>query len=513
MPIITPTSLDVVKKGQLISTSVSAQPLRLALNNLNYLYSYHKPPHLSVIYNSTAALTRNSEYHIPVTPSADGIAYTFEHRWQCSAATQTVTVGVDYCTTYAGAGTAWTNLYSTAVVSGGAAALTRSTSAAYTVPATALAVRVTLTAPGAGTRTDHGFLMWPTAAAPLVGVKASGFIPFDDGLIANTNGPAVHEEWLQRCAISSRSIAADRKQCAFAFVQEYTATPAFVCSDTIKGNGTAGYSLPAVRAYLPSSTSGQTLNIKAIASVSAGSTADRIRFSLVGGNSVLLDAAGGIDSDSMTMPSTGQGLAAAVDVLLTAFNTATNSTKIYAVVVWWTPPQPANNILDWLAGKWPLAQAAYLSAAARRVEGVALGPYCGAAHLFDGISTGLTTRYHAAMFAPGADKARASITRSWVPSSSQATVTQHDLTSTTAAAIVVQAPWAVLGSAPPSSAWGTVPIASDITTTGGDDLTASGNGSIDLTQHDVPYLEAYSITYATGISLWLWKQTYDLESL
>lgn len=512
MPIITPPTLDIVKKGQLISTSVSAQPLRLALNNLNYLYSYHKPPHLSVIYNSAAALTRNSEYHIPVTPSADGIAYTFEHRWQCSAATQTVTVGVDYCTTYAGAGTAWTNLYSTAVVSGGAAALTRSTSAAYTVPDTAQAVRVTLTSPGAGTRTDHGFLMWPTAASPTVGVKASGFIPFDDGLIANTNGPAVHEEWLQRCAISSRAIAADRKQCAFAFVQEYTATPAFVCSDTIGGNGTGGYSLPAVRACVPGGVA-QALTVKVIATVTAGSTVGRVKLSQVGFNSATLDATGAIVAGSLSAFAGGKGNAAFLNLSLTAFNTATNSTKIYAVVAWWTPPQPADNILEWMAGKWPLAQAAYLSAAARRVEGVALGPYCGAAHLFDGIGTGLATRYHAAMFAPGADKARASITRSWAPSSSQATVTKHDLTSTTAAAIVVQAPWVVIGSAPPSPAWGTVPIASDITTTGGDDLTTSGNGSIDLTQQDVPYLEAYSITYATGISLWLWKQTYDLESL
>ena len=512
MPIITPTSLEVVKKGQLIATVVSDQPLRLALENCNYLYRYHQPLHLSVIYNSTAAVTRTSEYHIPVTPSVDGIAYTFVQRWVCSAATQTVTVGVDYCTTYAGAGTVWTNLYSAAVVSAGAGTLTRSTSAAYTVPSNALAVRVTLTAPGAGTRTDHGLLMWPTAAAPTVGVKTSGFIPFDDGLIDSADGAAVHEEWLQRCAVSSRAIAADRKQCAFAFVQEFLATPAFVCSDTILGSATAGYALPAVRVYLPSGGA-KTLTVKAIASVSAGSTVDRVRLSAVGDNSVLLDAAGGIDSASVGVQTTGDGFAAAVDVLLTAYNTATNSTKIYAVVAWWTPPQDADNIVGWLAKKWPLAQAAYLSAAARRVEGVALGPYCGPGHLFDGISTGLTTRYHAAQFAPGADKGRAAITRSWEPQTSQATVTQHDLTSTTAAAIIVQVPWVAGTTAPPSPAWGTIPISSNLTITGGDDLSASGNGSIHLTQQDTPGNEAYSITYATGISLWLWKQTADLEAL
>ena len=507
-----PTSLDVVKKGQLIDSPVSAQPLQLALENCNYLYRYHKPPHLSVIYNSAAALTRNSEYHCPITPSADGIDYTFEHRWQCSAATQTVTVGVDYCTTYAGAGTVWTNLYSTAVVTGGAASLTRSTSAAYNVPYTATAIRVTLTAPAAGTRTDHGLLMWPTAAAPTVGVKSSGFIPFDDGLITNANGAAVHEEWLQRCAISSRALASDRKQCAFAFVQEYRTTPAFVCAG---GTGTAGYAMPPVRVYVPNATSGSgvSLTVKVIASVSAGTTTAKVKLASTGAASLTLDATGAIVDGTLVAGKIGDGFAAYFDAALSVFSTTGNTTKVYAVVAWWTPKQPTDNIVDWLAGKWPLAQAAYLSAAARRVEGVALGPYCGPGHIFDGISTGLTTRYHAAMFAPGADKARAAITRSYTPWSSQASLMQHDLTSTTAATIVVQVPWIVSSSAPPIPAWGTGPISHDLTVTGGDDLTTSGNGSIDLTQQDVPYLEAYSITYATGISLWLWRQTADLEAL
>lgn len=503
---ITPvTTLTVAKKGELFSPPVGTQPLTAILNNLHYLWQKHQPPLLSVVYNASATTTRSTIYHIPITPSADGLLYTFAHRFICSAATQTVAVTVEETDTYAGGGTAWTAIYTQNVVTGGAGLLTTSTSASYAIPADAVAIRVTLAAPGAGTKTDHHLLVYPSPAAPTAGTYASGFKPFDDGIMASANLAPIHEEWIQRAARSSRALAQDRKQCVYAFVQEYRSAPVFSCRDALYGNTDAGYSLPTVRAYLPHASTGQSVSFSVIAEVSAGATADLITVA-----GTILDAVGTVVSgDTITLDPKSSGTGAYIDIPLVVRNTTGNSTRVFAVIGRWTPKQPTDDLLSWQLNKWPPAQAWLLSGAADRVEGVALGPYAGTAHLYNGVSIGLSQRYLGAMVAPGAVKARLTVAQGWNQTDAVG-AWPTKVIGATGGAVHVQLAWVGPGREP---AFGLLGCQSALVTSSDGDLSATGDGTLSLTTANAPAVEALAIENSVGFSLWFSRQLEDLEIL
>lgn len=506
MAIAPVTALVVAKKGALMVPPMATEPLTEILNNLHYLWQKHTPPLLSVVYNTEAATTRSTIYHVPIMPSADGVKYKFEHRFCCSAASQTVAVTVDETDAYAGAGTVWTQIYTQNVTSSGTPdALTTSVSAAYVIPADAVALRITLANPAAGNKTDHHLLVYPAPDAPVAGVQTSGFKPFDDGIMASADKAPIHEEWIQRAAISARAVAEDRRQCAFAFVQEYRSAPAFSCTDAVFGDSDTGYVFPTVRAYLPHAAGPQTLFWRAIGEVTAGSNSGLIR---IGG--LQLDADGAINSDSASVNIIGDGLQAHVDLTLSIANTSPNTTRVFAVVAFWTPPQPQDNIVSWQVKKWPVALAHMLADAAHRGESVAIGPYVGTAHLFNGQTTGLATRYLGAVIAPGAIKARAAISQCWDPSTDSASPTTSEMLSTSGGAVASQLPWPMAGHL---GAFGTVPAMSSIAELSNDDSASSGNNTITLTQANAPATEPLSITNSAGASFYVSRQIEDWEAL
>lgn len=334
MAIVTPTDVGIIPQWQLLLPQMADEPLLTALRNLNYLHRYHQPALVSACPTSDPALTRTSEYHIPIIPSADGIRYTYEVRFVCSAATQNVTVAWDYSTAYAGGGTVWTNITSNVVVTGGAGTLTTRTDTAIAIPATADCLRVSLSAPGAGSRTDHHFLVYPAPAAATAAVYASGFRPFDDGLFLSADGAPVHTEWLNRLKASAAAILTDRKQCAFSFVQEYTTTPRYTKNS---GNG-VWREFPMARCFLPNQQGPVTLAIRAIGKVSAGANADLLRIAQVGQDSVTLDASGSIESASLNVYLDDAGLLRGADLQCGIDSTAGgNVTKPYAIMAYWTP--------------------------------------------------------------------------------------------------------------------------------------------------------------------------------
>lgn len=500
------TALVVAKKGAIMVPPMATEPLTGILNNLHYLWQKHTPPLISAVYNGSATTTRSTIYHVPIMPSADGIKYKFEHRFCCSSASQTVAVTVDYTATYAGGGTAWTQIYTQNVTSSGTpAALTTSVSTAYQIPAAATALRITLAAPAAGTKTDHHLLVYPAPDAPAAGVQTSGFKPFDDGIMASADKAPIHEEWIQRCAISARAVAEDRRQCAFAFVQEYRTAPAFSCTDAVFGDADAGYVFPTVRAYLPHAAGPQTLFWQAIGEVTAGSNSALIR---IGG--LQLDADGAVNSDSGSVMPSGSGLGAHVDLTLSVANTSPNTTRVFAVVAFWTPPQPQDNIVSWQLKKWPTALAHMLADSANRVESVAIGPYVGTAHLYDGQTTGLATRYLAAVVAPGAIKARSSLAQCWDPSTDSATPTYSEITSASGGAVATRVSWTGDGY---SGTFGTIPAMSALIDTSDGDGAATGDVTLSLTQANAPATEALSVTNTAGASVYVSRQIEDWEAL
>lgn len=333
MAIVTPTDVGIVPQWQMLLPQMVAQPLQTALRNLNYLHRFHRPALVSAAVNADPLLTRTSEYHIPIIPSADGIRYTFETRFLCSNATQTVNVSLDYCTVYAGGATVWTNLTANNVVTGGAGTLTTRTDADLTIPATAVALRWTLTAPGAGTRTDHHLLCYPTPAAPTATAYASGFRCFDDGLYLAANDAPVHTEWLNRCKASAAAIVQDRKQMAFSFVQEYRTSPRLTRTS---GAGSEG-AYPIGRAFFPNQKGATTLDVQVIAGVSAGATAGLISLTQAGAGKVTLAASGAIESGVLPVQLEGNGLLAHADLRFWLKATVGNATRPWAIVAYYTP--------------------------------------------------------------------------------------------------------------------------------------------------------------------------------
>jgi hypothetical protein len=292
---------------------------------------------LSVAYNSDPGLTRTSDYHIPIVPSADGLRYTLEHRFVCSAATQTVNVSVDYTTNYAGGGTVWVNIYAQNVTSDGTGGnLTTAVHADKTIPANAVALRVTYTAPAAGTRTDHHLLVYPSPPDATTGLQASGFVPFDDTLMVSGEQAAVHTEWVNRCKSSAVALLQDRRQCALAFVQEYRTTPRMTLTDKqVFRAVTHG------RVWFPfQKTDALSLRVVVIAAVSAGATADLVRVRQVGPTgaaSKTFDADGNDNAETLVCVVEGANELCHVDLEVAIKTTAGNTTRPFAVVAFWQP--------------------------------------------------------------------------------------------------------------------------------------------------------------------------------
>ena len=447
-------------------------------------------------------------------------AVCYGHRYECSNATQTITTTVDYCTTYAGGATVWTNLYSQNDTTAGAATVFRSTRTGVTIPRTAVAMRVQYTAPGVGSRTDHHLLVYPNTQTLAAGVTTSGFVPWDDGALTSAEGFAIHEEHINRIGKNAGSVLADRKQCAFAFVQEYTATPRWQCSDTYFGQ--LGYELPPARCYLPvlqNVTYSPTLSVYAIATVSAGSTSRKVQFSQTSGASVFLDATGSIVSTTIDVNPQRPGLDSYVDLALTPNNTAGNTTTVYAVVAFYTPSTDITDVVKWTSPA-PVASSQMLAKACGRIQKPATLPYCGTAHVFDGAGTGLTSRTIAARIAPGAESARYSVCETGSAATIAAAVQSHAITnnSMVAKTSTMYSSMTIGGVTYPALTFGPIkPVNTIHESTSSEAYSlagfVSGETAIDLTMQNIPYSERITVTNCSGFSVGVSRQVTDFETL
>lgn len=169
----------------------------------------------------------------------------------------------------------------------------------------------------------------------------------------------------------------------------------------------------------------------------------------------------------------------------------------------------------------PEAAVALLVQAVQWPEAVALAPYCGCAHVFDGLTaTALEQRYLAAVIAPGANHARLAIGTSWVVGGSAAPSAAYHSTYTdssgAAAADEIKTLLASenfgFGQSPAFAANSQITLSSDKK----DDTPASASNTgrlVELTQQGAPYVEAFNVTIASSVSLAVAMQVADLEAL
>jgi len=339
MTITTPTGVGISNASALWLPAMAQEPLKTALQNCNYLMQWHRPPLVSHCYTADDALTRTSIYIVPIIPSADSLRYNFEHRFVCSAGSQSVTVTVDETASYTGGSTTWANIYSQAVTSDATGGnLTTHTKTLQAIASTSEALRITYTAPASGSRNDHHVLTYPAPAATVAGLMASGATPFDDGLLAHADKGAVHTEWLNRCKATSSAVLRDRKQIALSFVQDET-------NQTYQHNslGSDYYPLPIARVWLPNQGPVCTLDLRVLASVDAGGYSDLIRVRQAGGvpgaASTTFDALGGVESSTLALIMQGDGLMRYADIEIGVARLGANKTRLKAVSGYYTPGQ------------------------------------------------------------------------------------------------------------------------------------------------------------------------------
>lgn len=323
--------VQVTPAGGLIVPAMAATPLQTALENVNYLWKWHRPPLVDVCPTTPGTAGRGTFVH-PIIPSADGLRYSFQVR-AMPTNNGTATITVDYCTAYSGGGTAWTNLYTVnpAIT---AATLLTDTRTNYVIPATAVALRFDVQVSAGTVRIDH-FLVYPTPDAPTAGIQPSGYIPWDNGLLQSVAGAAVNTEYLNRAKLSVLNLLRDRRQQAVSFLQEETGTPHVVQTKT------TWRSFPRVRAYFPFQGPSASLAIRALVDVTAGSTSGLVRVRQVGGTGepAVFDATGAITSDTLAVDLQGTGLMRHADLEVSLLATAGNTTRLRSISGYWRPTE------------------------------------------------------------------------------------------------------------------------------------------------------------------------------
>ena len=332
MAMTTPTDIQITPQAAMLVPTMGAEPILTALENLNYLWQWHRPPFVDVC--PTGDSSRNA-YVIPIKdkPSADGLTYTFEHRVMPDT-TSTCTITVDYCTTYSGGTTTWHNIYTVTVGTVATGLLTQTDTGV--IPANAKALRVQYGA-AVGTVMVHHILVYPSPSNASAGIQHSGFVPFDDGVLTLTGSP-IHTEFLNRIKLSTLSILRDRYQCCLSFLQPETGTPPF--SPSVGPFGMSA--LPTVRCFLPYAGQTATLHLVGLGTVTGGTGYGVVQVRQVGGaknESILFTSDGVVREGDLTLHPQNYGKIDAFVDLEIAAQSPTYRTDLRAMFGWWRPTE------------------------------------------------------------------------------------------------------------------------------------------------------------------------------
>jgi len=334
MTITTPATPEIIKSQKFLQPPADAEPLQSILENANGAYLLHRPPLIQALYTTADNIDRTCTIQIPVHPSADDLQYAFKHYLlpQTSSPNDSMTVKVEEWSASGG----WSTIYGPQTV-----AATDNTRFAHshnaTIDADAQKLRLTYTRANSGAYRPEGLLVYPNAASLSTGAKASGFVPFDDGLLAAT-AAGLNVEHHNRPKTNAHALLADRHQCAFSFVQEDDPSYVVHNASTPGLDASVLLRLAQGRAVIPGQSQ-PLLRVKCIASVSAGSDNDLITFRQVQGAQVQLDADGtsGAPTSATLRLAMAQPGTLGASALLQALGqrTAGNSMYLHALVAWW----------------------------------------------------------------------------------------------------------------------------------------------------------------------------------
>jgi hypothetical protein len=334
MAIVTPTDLVPVPVDAIALSNVAGK-LTTVLQNTNYLYRYHRPAALSVAYWCQSDITgRDARFTIPFNPSVDGLSYVLRHHVLATSLLggATITASIETHTVAGG----WV-----AAASDSAAIAAGSNQHAivdhhFTIDPAVDMLRVTYSTT-AGWFTPHHLLAYPFASSPTAGIKQSGFVPFDDGILVGATGGAVHTEFIERAQTNALAILRDRAQCAFALVQEDDHLHMVTKPD---GASSLNWTVfPTARVGFCGQNGDLTLEVSMLCDVSRGTARNNlVNLYQVGGSSCTCSASGGLETTTLKVNVDGGALDAYADLELRArAPDALTQTWVYAVVAWWRP--------------------------------------------------------------------------------------------------------------------------------------------------------------------------------
>jgi hypothetical protein len=338
MAITSNNPLSVVTEATFATLpQADVEPLLTTLENANGMYVSHAPAMLSALYTVEKAISATrisgpATFEIPIVPSADGLDYDFSH-WIYAEAGGAGTITV---TTDEWYGAAWHNIRTTAGIAAAASTMIRHDHTdAINKDSTILRVVISR---ATNPYTPCSILVRPGTNAVTSGIKASGFRPFDDGMLnVGTNDGGINTEHINRCKQNAMAIYKDRQQCVFSFVQEngltnprYFATDSPYADDTWAAFGEAVAIMPGQR--------DPTLTIYAIGTTDSVLKTDQIRVVQTGGEAEDLDADGTVDSAELntTLLSPGE-INARLAIGIFGKYVIAKTMAINAVVVMWRP--------------------------------------------------------------------------------------------------------------------------------------------------------------------------------
>lgn len=212
MAVVVPAEFPIVTAAQLLGrVEAGREPLETLGEASNWLYAQHRPPIVAVSpysRGSSSAETINVGCH----PSADGLTYEITLGYYTTAGTWNLEIsesadGSSYSTvldvdTTDTIGNKWLAPFGTT----------------FTLSASTRVLEIRLAHDVASDDIQPHYLMIrPTVTSmPVAASAPSGFVKFDDALLAGTGGP-VYVELLNRIASNVRAVMRDRRQVVATF--------------------------------------------------------------------------------------------------------------------------------------------------------------------------------------------------------------------------------------------------------------------------------------------------------
>lgn len=500
MAVTYPTAYVITPTHGLVLPAADAEPLARALRNGNCMFQQWRPPIASAVYTTDPLTARAASYRIPVSVSPDGLTYTARHYVRTGAGAGAVTITIEQQT----AGGGWSTIYGpTAHAAGATTVVQIDTSIVPSAGIDELRVTYSRVDP----YTPDSVTIFPSGSNAPVVRQASGFWPYDDGLLSATGAP-INTELVNRTLRNARAVAGSRAQALLSWVQEsdaantrYDLSAAMQPDDTwiTVAHGVA--SVP----YAPQELE---VTVSTIASVTGGTTTSRVRVQ-AGAGWKLLNATNIPNSGTIKCAVSSPGtLQASVTWRVQARRAAGWETNVHAVVGYYTPTMPTALLINTPDTS---ATTALLSAAVRGVEALALHPWAQPALCYEGNTTNLTTRRWCAIIPPACQRARMALVRS----TELVGAIQADSTiiATTTSSVPASAPRLVVTVDTPSlgaegyyqlgGAKGT-PVA--VWSSGDYDVLAPGS-TVDrllvLTESLASAIEVVEVAYSTGSALHL----------